>query len=270
MHTINAPASQVDSQGRTWTFHCRLLRVDGDVHATASGNVNSNPSGLQFTVDGVPCATPCAVSRASGASIQVIAPAAILSSPVSRINFVSWSDGSTASTRSVTFNQNSQNFVATYQSQWALVATANPSGSASFTYSPATPDGFLVDGTQVTVIVVPANGFKFEKWSGDFSGTFTTGYLTMSGPRAITANTLAVPSIAPAGIMSAAGTTHDGTMAPGSVISIYGTSLSPALTIANTNPLPQTLGNVTVTIGNYLLPLLFVSPGQINGMSPVN
>jgi uncharacterized protein (TIGR03437 family) len=57
-------------------------------------------------------------------------------------------------------------------------------------------------------------------------------------------------------------------MAPGSVISIYGNSLAPALQVATTNPLPQTLGNVTVTIGNYLLPLLFVSPAQINAQLP--
>jgi uncharacterized protein (TIGR03437 family) len=117
--------------------------------------------------------------------------------------------------------------------------------------------------------VVPANGYKFLKWSGDLSGTFTTGNLTMSGPHAITAYTQAVPFIAPAGIMSAAGATPDGTMAPGSVISIYGNSLAPAFLVASTNPLPQTLGNVTVTIGNYLLPLLFVSPTQINAQLPV-
>jgi uncharacterized protein (TIGR03437 family) len=38
--------------------------------------------------------------------------------------------------------------------------------------------------------------------------------------------------------------------------------------VATGNPLPQTLGNVTVTIGNFLLPLLFVSPGQINAQLP--
>ncbi len=130
------------------------------------------------------------------------------------------------------------------------------------------PTDFSRTGTQVTVTVVPANGFKFVKWSGDFSGNFTTGYLTMSGPHAITAYQQAVPFIAPAGIVSAAGATPDGTMAPGSVISIYGNSLAPALQVAAASPLPQTLGNVTVTIGNYLLPLLFVSPGQINAQLP--
>jgi uncharacterized protein (TIGR03437 family) len=284
-HTISAPATQVDSQGRTWTFvswsnggaATQTLTIPTNttnfaLMATFSEQpqvtINSVPQGLQFTVDGSPCATPCVVNRAPGYSMQVIAPSAIPSSSVSRINFTSWSDGSTSATRTVVFGQGTQAFSASYQSEWAIVATASPVGSATFNYSPATPDGFFVNGTQVTVTVIPANGFKFVKWSGDFSGTYTTGYLTMTGPHAITAYTAAVPFIAPAGIMSAAGATPDGTMAPGSVISIYGQSLAPGLQVATTNPLPQTLGNVTVTIGSYILPLLFVSPAQINAQLP--
>ena len=276
-HTISAPATQVDSQGRTWTFvswsnggtatqTLTMPTTTTNLSLTATFSqqpqltINSVPQGLQFTVDGSLCATPCVVSRASGYSMQVVVPAAISSSAVSRINFTSWSDGSTATTRTVVFSQNAQTFSASYQSQWAMVATSSPAGSVSFTYSPASPDGFFVNGAQVTITAVPANGFKFIKWSGDLSGTYATGYLTMSGPHAITAYAQAVPFIAPAGIMSAAGATPDGTMAPGSVISIYGQSLAPALLVANSNPLPQALGNVTVTIGNYILPLLFVSP----------
>jgi len=284
-HTISAPASQVDTKGRTWTFvswsnggpATQTLTMPATttnlaLMATFSQQpqltINSVPQGLQFTVDGSLCATPCVVNRPSGTSIQVIAPASIPSSGVSRINFTSWSDGSTSSTRTVTFGQNTQSLSASYQSQWALISTISPAGSASLTYSPTSADGFFADGTQVTVTVAPANGYKFVKWSGDFSGNYTTGYLTMTSPHAITAYMLAVPFIAPAGIVSAAGATPDGTMAPGSVISIYGNSLAPALQIAAANPLPQTLGNVTVTIGNYLLPLLFVSPGQINAQLP--
>jgi len=284
-HTISAPATQVDSQGRTWTFvswsnggpETQTITVPSNTNAMAlmatfaeqpQVTINSNPQGLQFTVDGTACATPCAVSRASGYSMQVIAPSAIPSSSVSRINFTSWSDGSTSNTRTVTFNQNTQSFTANYQSEWAVTSTVSPTGSATITYSPPSPDGFFPNGTQVTVTVVPANGYKFIKWTGDLSGTYTTGYLTMTAPHSITAYLESVPFIAPAGIMSAAGTTPNGTMAPGSVISIYGQSLAPALQIATTNPLPQTLGNVTVTIGNFILPLLFVSPGQINAQLP--
>jgi len=285
-HTISAPATQVDSQGRTWTFvswsnggpatqtltmptTTTNLALLATFSEQPQVTINSVPQGLQFTVDGAPCATPCMVSRASGYSMQVVAPTAIPSSSVSRINFTSWSDGSTNATRTVVFSQSTQAFSATYQSEWAIVATASPAGSVSFTYSPTTTDGFFVNGTQVTVTAVPNNGYKFLKWSGDLSGTYTTGYLTMSGPHAITAYAQSVPSIAPAGIMSAAGATPDGTMAPGSVISIYGNNLAPALQVASTNPLPQALGNVTVTIGSYILPLLFVSPSQINAQLPV-
>jgi len=284
-HTVSAPATQVDSSGRTWSFvswsnggaatqTLTMPTTTTNIALTANFSVlpqvtiNSVPPGMQFSVDGNPCATPCVVSKASGASMQVAAPASVSSSAVSRIDFTSWNDGSTATTRTVTFNQNTQTLTANYHSSWALAATANPAASAAFTYSPATPDGFFPDGTQVTVTVAPANGFKFVKWGGDFSGNFTTGYITMSGPHAITAYQQAVPYIAPAGIMSAAGATPDGTMAPGSVISIYGNSLAPAFQVGSTNPLPQSLGNITVTIGNYILPLLFVSPTQINAQLP--
>lgn len=284
-HTITAPATQVDAQGRTWTFvswsnggsAAQTLTVPStttNLALTATFQqlpqvtINSIPSGLQFSVDGNPCATPCVVNRASGSTVQVAVPASIASSSVSRMDFSAWSDGSSATTRTITFNQNSQNLSAGYHSSWALVASVAPAGTANFTYSPATPDGFFPDGTQVTVTVVPSNGNKFVKWGGDFTGTYTTGYISMTAPHAITAYTQSVPYIAPAGIMSAAGATPDGTMAPGSVISIYGQNLASALQIGSSNPLPQTLGNITVTIGNYLLPLLFVSPEQINAQLP--
>jgi uncharacterized protein (TIGR03437 family) len=284
-HTVSAPATQVDSSGRTWSFvswsnggpatqTLTMPTTTTNIALTATFSVlpqvtiNSVPQGMQFSVDGNPCATPCVVSKASGSTMQVAVPASVSSSSVSRMDLTSWNDGSTATTRTISFNQNTQTFSVAYHSSWALTAAANPAASAAFTYSPATPDGFFPDGTQVTVTVTPNNGFKFVKWGGDFSGNFTTGYLTMSGPHAITAYTQAVPYIAPAGIMSAAGATPDGTMAPGSVISIYGNSLAPALQIGATNPLPQSLGNITVTINNYILPLLFVSPTQINAQLP--
>jgi uncharacterized protein (TIGR03437 family) len=284
-HTISAPATQVDSQGRTWSFvswsnggaasqtltmptTTTNLALTANFAMLPQVTINSVPAGMQFSVDGNPCGTPCVVSKASGSTMQVAIPASVTSSSVSRLDLTYWNDGSNATTRTITFNQSAQTFIVTYHSSWALTATVNPAASATLSYNPPTPDGFFPDGTQVTVTVTPNNGFKFVKWGGDFSGNFTTGYLSMTGPHAITAYTQAVPYIAPAGIMSAAGATPDGTMAPGSVISIYGNSLAPALQVGSTNPLPQSLGSITVTINNYLLPLLFVSPTQINAQLP--
>src|SRR5258707_446755 len=141
--------------------------------------------------------------------MQVAAPASITSSSASRMDFGGWSDGTTTATRTITFGAPTQAFSASYHSSWALTTTVSPAGSASFTFSPASPDGFFADGTQVSVTVVPNNGFKFVKWTGDFSGTFTQGFLTMTAPHSVTAYMVAVPAIAPAGIMSAAGATPD-------------------------------------------------------------
>ena len=285
-HTVSAPATQVDANGRTWSFvswsngGAATQTITIPTNATTyvltatyaelpQVTINSSPQGLQFSVDGAACTTPCVVNHASGYVMPVIAPTVIPSSSTSRVSFTGWSDGSTASTRSVTFSQATQSITASYQTQYAVVSSASPAGSATVTFSPPSPDGFFVSGTPVTVTATPAIGYKFVKWGGDLSGTYTTGYLTMSGPHSITAYTQSAPAIAPAGIMSAAGPTLDGSLAPGSIISIYGQNLASAPLLGSTNPLPQTLGNVTVTIGNYILPLLFVSPAQINAQLPV-
>jgi uncharacterized protein (TIGR03437 family) len=92
--------------------------------------------------------------------------------------------------------------------------------------------------------------------------------MTMTSPQSVIADLISVPSIAPAGIETAAGPTPDGSVAAGSLIAIYGQNLAPALQVGPTNPLAQTISNVTVTVNNQLLPLVFVSPGQIAAQVP--
>jgi uncharacterized protein (TIGR03437 family) len=53
-------------------------------------------------------------------------------------------------------------------------------------------------------------------------------------------------------------------VAPGSIISIYGSNLAAGLQIGPSNPLSQTIGGVTVTVNDRILPLMFISPQQIN------
>ena len=56
-------------------------------------------------------------------------------------------------------------------------------------------------------------------------------------------------------------------IAPGGVISIYGSNLADALAVGQL-PLPQALGSTTVRLGTRAMPLLFASPGQINLQAP--
>jgi len=77
-----------------------------------------------------------------------------------------------------------------------------------------------------------------------------------------------IPYIAPAGVQNAASNTPTTTVAAGSIIAIYGQSLAPSLEVGPVNPLAQSIAGVSVTVNNFILPLLFVSPGQINAQLP--
>jgi len=59
-------------------------------------------------------------------------------------------------------------------------------------------------------------------------------------------------------------------VAPGSLVSIYGTELASGLAQADSIPLATKLSDVSVTFNNVPAPLLFVSTGQINAQLPWN
>ena len=57
-------------------------------------------------------------------------------------------------------------------------------------------------------------------------------------------------------------------IAPGALISVFGSGLAPLTASASGTPLPLSLADVSVTIDGFTAPLLFVSPGQINVQAP--
>lgn len=77
----------------------------------------------------------------------------------------------------------------------------------------------------------------------------------------------ASPTIATGGIVNAA-TSSASPVSPGSLVSIYGTSLAGAIGGAASTPLPNSLNGVSVTVNGATVPLLYVSPGQINFQLP--
>ncbi len=57
-------------------------------------------------------------------------------------------------------------------------------------------------------------------------------------------------------------------VAPGSLISIYGSQLASSTASATATPLPTQLAGVTVSMNGAAIPLFYVSPGQINAQLP--
>jgi uncharacterized protein (TIGR03437 family) len=284
-HTINAESPQTDAHGRVWTFQgwsdtgaqSHTITVPGGatgyvVTATYSGlaqiTFGSSPGAFNFSVDGANCVTPCVTNRALGSTIQVTAPSSVPAGTGARFDFASWSDGVTTPSRSVTFSQSTASLTATYQTSYQVSALTNPANAGTFQLAPSSPDGFYASGAQVVVTAVANSGFKFAHWEDDLSGSFATGSLLMNSPHTVQADFATVPTIPKAGIQSVTGPTPDGSVAAGSIISIYGQNLSATFVIGPNHPLSQALGNVTVTVGDSLLPLVFVSSTQIAAQVP--
>ena len=285
-HTLSAPATQIDSAGREWQFagwsnggaasqtvtvpsSGQAFSVTATYTLLGQVQVTSNPPGLTFTVGGASCTTPCAVNQATGSTLQVTAPASVPMTTTSRLDFSSWSIGGSNPNLQITLSQGVQSIVATYQTSYLLAVASNPANAASVKTSPASPDGYFAAGTQVALTPVVASGYKFQSWGGDISGTTIPGFLTMNVPHSVSVFLASVPTIAPAGIISAAGPTPDGSVASGSIISIYGQNLASTTAIGPSDPLSQAVGGVTATANGILMPLIFVSPGQINAQLPV-
>jgi uncharacterized protein (TIGR03437 family) len=80
----------------------------------------------------------------------------------------------------------------------------------------------------------------------------------------------AVPIVGAGGVVSGASYAKQAPIAPGGIVSIFGTSLSGGMFASEQLPLATNLGGTQVSLGGQLLPLLIMSSGQINAVLPFN
>lgn len=289
-HTVSVPRLQVDYQGHGWAFKAWsnggpmtqvVVLSPADVvngyrltanfvpSAQTLGQITiqTSPPGLQILADGGNCITPCELVRTIGSTILVSAPASIQLSHETRMQFSGWTDGATGD-RSILVGPDAQTFNANYQSFYRLGYTSDQPSAVTWQFVPALPDAFFPAQSTVAVSVAAAPGFKFQQWEGDASGASPGITLTMTRPLQIRARIGRTPNGGITAIRNGVGETPEAAVAPGSIISIYGPNLAPWVEVGPSSPLVQTLAGVTITAGDELLPLLFVSPGQINAQLP--
>jgi uncharacterized protein (TIGR03437 family) len=284
-HHLEAPAQQTDAQGRVWQFSSwsnggaatqdivvppdaatNGMRLTATYTPLTKLTVNSSLAGLSVQLDGVACTTPCQTQRSPGTQVRVSAPASVPQGDGSRADFDGWPG--TASDLVVTLADTPVTVNATYHLLNRLTTASDPVNAAVWTVLPASADGFYLVNQNVALSLATQPGFKFRRWDGDLSGTIPAGVVTMSAPRAVKALFDPVPYIAPAGVINAAGTTPQTGVAPGGIVSIFGVNLTTLTAVAPDGMLPQTMGGLTVVVADRLLPLFFVSPGQINAQLP--
>jgi uncharacterized protein (TIGR03437 family) len=290
-HSLQAPAQQTDSQGRIWAFGSwsnggpatQSLTVpasaaDAGIRMVATYNpvghltVTSSMAGLTVTVNGTNCATPCDMQFPVGTQVRVSAPASVALGAGTRADLSGWSGSVPAAAGDWvgTLSGTPVAIGANYQSMNLLSTAASPAGSASWSVQPGSPDGYYASQTTVNISVTAQPGYRFHGWSGDLSGAAPFGAVAMNAPRSVVAQFDAVATIPPTGVQNGAGDTPQPGVAPGSVISIFGSNLASAVATGPDSPLAQTLSGTVVQAANRLLPLFFVSPGQINAELPAD
>jgi len=290
-HSLSAPLQQRDANNKVWDFQSwsdgggathnftvPATAVNGGVllvatfvyDAAASANnlltVQSSPPGLTLQVNGQPCVTPCTVSEPTGTKVPIAASPTLTSGPGTKYLFQGWSDMG-APDHQVTLNTDTT-VTATYSTEYLLTASASPADGGTFIASPLSADGFYNAGAAVTLTEQPASDYRFSQWAGGLSGTAATGTVSMQEPVQVTGYFQKQADTPGVFVQNAAGQTPLPVVASGSLISIFGANLAPSLLVGPTDPVSQTLNGVAVTTSGRILPLMFVSPGQINAVLP--
>jgi uncharacterized protein (TIGR03437 family) len=97
--------------------------------------------------------------------------------------------------------------------------------------------------------------------------SFTTSGSLLAGSASITGGgqtNPTVPIVASGGIVSAASFSPESTLAPGLLVSIFGSSFASQTVSSTTLPLPGQLADTSVLIAGETSPLFYTSSGQIN------
>lgn len=287
-HKIEALTQQTDDQGRVWSFASWSnggtaaqdfvvpefqpgvgVRVVATYKLVGHLTVNSTLAGIAAKVDGKDCMSPCDILAPVGSVVKLSAPGSLPLSDGVRADFNGWpGTGSQASDTNITLTGDPQKTTMDFHVMNKLSTAATFPEGANWSIQPTSSDGFYDAQATVILNIKAQPGFKFLGWNGDLSGTVPNGAVSMNTPRAVQANLGKVPYIAPAGIGNGAGSTPVSGVAPGSLVSIFGASLAPAMALGPDSPMVQTLAGTTVRIGDRFLPLFFVSPAQINVQLP--
>ena len=153
--------------------------------STVTVVVTTDPAGQGIVVDGQSFTAPRSFTWEPGSEHMVSVDSPIGGGP-SRLVFSNWSDHG-AQAHQVTAPEVSTTLTAKYRQQYLLTTFTNTPGQGTIDLSPPSQDGYYDAGETVTLTASPGPGNPFVAWSGDLTGSDNPGYVTMDGPKTVTA-----------------------------------------------------------------------------------
>jgi uncharacterized protein (TIGR03437 family) len=142
-----------------------------------------------------------------------------------------------------------------------------PSGSVSFSIAGASLGTAVLTGSVGTATATLAvSGLQLPSGSGTITATYnstSTASVAVNVTESGSGST-AAPAIA--GVTN--GASFKQGFAPGSILTVFGSHLSPVTESAPSVPLPLLISGVEVLVNGIVAPLYYVSPGQLNVQIP--
>ena len=141
--------------------------------------LQTNPSGLSFTVDGASYTSAQTFSWQPGSSHTIGTTSPQSGSAGTQYVWTSWSGGGGSISHTVTPTTNTT-YTATFTTQYYLTMSTGAGGSLS----PAS--GWRNSGAAISTKATPTTGYIFSTWTGSgvgsYTGTSNPASITMSGP----------------------------------------------------------------------------------------
>jgi len=140
-----------------------------------------------------------------------------------------------------------------------------PAGSVSFSFDGSPFGSAVLTGSAGTATATLAlNGSNLPVGTGTITATYNGASSASITVSVQSAGSGATPAIA--GVAN--GASFKSNFAPGSILSVFGSQLSPATQSASSVPLPISALGVAVLVNGVAAPLYYVSSGQLNVQIP--
>jgi uncharacterized repeat protein (TIGR02543 family) len=176
--------------------------------------ITTQYSGLNIEIDGQYYSQPKQMNWAPGTQHTIAVPSPQYNCG-GKYTFTGWSNGGPIR-QTITAPATPATYQARFSVEYHMAPEVSPAAGGTVTRSINAPEDYYPGGSTVTLTAVPASGYVFAGWSGDYSGATNPLVVTITSFRRIAA------VFAPAGVPAVTLTTNP----PGLVLNVDGASVT--------------------------------------------